>query len=127
MPNKSKPHKKNRTGIVRTSRDIFNRTHSVKDLLGRVTPVLTPIAKQRIQQKNWREWLDEHLDPALAERLTGVVEREGSLVIFTESAGWSTRVRYAIADIETQVRERNPAIKTITVRVMPRKSESREP
>ena len=127
MPNKSKPHKKNRTVIVRTSRDIFNRTHSVKDLLGRVTPVLTPIAKQRIQQKNWREWLDERLDPSLAERLTGVVERDDSLVIFTESAGWSTRVRYAIADIETQVRERNPAIKTITVRVMPRKSESREP
>jgi hypothetical protein len=124
MPNKSKPHKKNSTRIVRTSRDIFKRTDSVKELLARVTPVLTPIARQRIQQKTWREWLDQRLDQQLAERITGVVERDDSLVIFAESAGWSTRIRYAMADIETQVRERNPAIKTITVRVMPRKSES---
>ena len=120
MPNKSKPHKKHSAGIVRTSRDILNRTHSVKDLLGRVTPVLTPIAKQRIQQKNWREWLDERLGPQLAEHLTGVVERDDALVIFAESAGWATRVRYALADIEKDVRERNPAIATITVRVIPR-------
>jgi hypothetical protein len=129
MPNKSKPHKKNRMGIVRTGRDISNGTHSVKDLLGRVTNVLTPIAKQRIQQKSWREWLDQRLDKALAERVTGVVERDDSLVIFAESAGWSTRVRYALAELETQVRERNPAIKTITVRVMPKsvKPESESP
>ena len=106
--------------IVRTGRDISNATHSVKDLLGRVTTVLTPIAKQRIQQKSWREWLDQRLDKTLAERVTGVVERDDSLVIFAESAGWSTRVRYAIADLENEVRERNPAIKTIAVRVMPK-------
>jgi len=126
MPNKSKPHKKNSAGRVRTSRDILNRTHSVKDLLGRVTPILTPISRQRIQQKNWRQWLEERLDPSLAERITGVVERDGSLVIFAESAGWSTRVRYAIADFENAVRERNPAITTITVKVMPKDS-IREP
>jgi hypothetical protein len=120
MPNKSKPHKKNRSAIVRTSRDIFNRTHSVKDLLGRVTPTLTPIAKQRIQQKSWREWLDERLGAQLSVHITGVVERDDSLVIFAESAGWATRVRYALAEIEQEVRERQPKIATLTVRVMPK-------
>jgi len=120
MPNKSKSHKKNSTGIVRTSRDILDRSDSVKDLLSRVTPVLTPISKQRAQQRDWRIWLNERLGHALAERITGVVERDGSLVIFAESASWSTRVRYAIADIEKEVREKSPAIETIVVRVLPK-------
>jgi len=124
MPNKSKSHKRNSTGIVRTSRDILSRSDSVKDLLSRVTPVLTPISKQRTQQQNWRIWLSERLGDALAERITGVVERDGALVIFAESAGWSTRVRYAIADIEKEVREKNPRIETIVVRVMPKPGKS---
>jgi hypothetical protein len=120
MPNKSKPHKKNSTRIVRAGRDISKSTDSVKDLLARVTPILTPIAKQRIQQKDWRTWLDERLGPDLASHITGVVERDAALVIFAESAGWGTRVRYALADIETEIRERGPKISSITVRVMPR-------
>jgi hypothetical protein len=121
MPNKSKPHKKGRHLIVRTGRDISKPTRSVKDLLTRVTPVFTPISRQRIQQKGWREYLDQRLDQSLVEHVTGVVEREGALVIFAESAGWCTRVRYAIADIETEMRERQPNLGSITVRVMPKR------
>jgi Dna[CI] antecedent, DciA len=127
MPNKSKPHKKGSHLLVRTGRDISKPTHSVKDLLSRVTPVFTPISNQRIQQEGWREYLDQRLDRSLAKHVTGVVERDGSLVIFAESAGWCTRVRYAIADIEKEMREKQPNLSSITVRVMPSPSRQEFP
>lgn len=107
---------------MRTGRDFSKSTHSVKDLLTRATPVFTPISGQRIQQQGWREYLDQRLGHSLAEHVTGVVERDGSLVIFAESAAWCTRVRYAIADIEKEMRQKQPSLATIAVRVMPHES-----
>jgi hypothetical protein len=52
--------------------------------------------------------------------VTGVVEREQTLTVFAESAAWSARLRFAIADLETQIRERNPHIEKLVVKVMPR-------
>ena len=52
--------------------------------------------------------------------VTGVVERDGTLTIFAESAAWSARLRFAIADLEPQIRERNTHIEKLAVKVMPR-------
>jgi hypothetical protein len=120
MPNKSKSHKKVDPRNMCGGRDNSKRTDSVKDLLARVTPVLAPIAAQRTRQQNWREWLEKRLEQPLVQRITGVVERDGTLVIFTESAGWSVRVRYAVAELEREIRDAHPGIATIAVRVMPK-------
>jgi hypothetical protein len=56
----------------------------------------------------------------MAEKLTGVVEREGALVIFAESSAWSARLRYAVQEIEAQIRASAPGITEISVRVLPR-------
>jgi hypothetical protein len=120
MPNKSKSHKKGSPSNVCGRRDISKRTDSVKDLLARVTPVFAPIANQRARQQSLRDWLAQRLEKPLVDRITGVVEREGTLVIFTESAGWSVRVRYAVAEIEQDIRAAHPSIASISVRVMPK-------
>jgi hypothetical protein len=120
MPNKSKSHKKGSPRNMCGGRDNSKRTDSVKDLLARVTPVLAPIAAQRTRQKNWLEWLEKRLEQPLVQRITEVVEREGTLVIFAESAGWSVRVRYAVAELEREIRDAHPSIAAIAVRVMPR-------
>ena len=52
--------------------------------------------------------------------MRGVLEREGTLVIFAESAAWSARLRFALAELETQIRAENAAIHSVAVKVLPR-------
>ncbi len=93
---------------------------SVKDLLARTHPTLSRVAEQASLQSWWRTWLTEHLPAELATRLSGIVERDGTLVVFTESAAWSARLRYLIQEIEPQIKQARPEIQQISVRVMPR-------
>jgi len=76
--------------------------------------VLTSIREQRSRQVGWRDWLAQRLPEALLPHVTGVVERQGELVIFTASASWGVRIRYAMAELEPP-----PDIDRIQVRVMP--------
>jgi len=85
-----------------------------------VNPTLSRVTDQASRQAFWRGWLAEHLEPALARRLSGVVERDGALVLFAQSAVWSARLRYAVRDLELQIRATHPDITRITVRVLPK-------
>jgi hypothetical protein len=57
------------------------------------------------------------------------VERDGTLVIFAESAAWSARLKYALHELEPVIRASQPDIQQVSVRVMPKpaKPESRNP
>ena len=94
---------------------------SVKALLERLPGLaLTRIADQAGRQHHWRAWLEAHLPPQAFSHVSGVVERAGTLVVLTESAGWSARVRFAVAEVETALKEAHPAIREVVVKVMPK-------
>ncbi|HVO45075.1 MAG TPA: DciA family protein [Steroidobacteraceae bacterium] len=95
--------------------------HSVKDVLSRLTPTLTRVCAQAGRQDFWREWLAAHLPESLLPRLSGVVEREGILVVFAESAAWSARLRYAMQELEPRIRDASPQISGFAVRVLPQR------
>ena len=105
-----------RTGAALRS----TRVHSVKDLLGTSAPVLTRATDQAARALFWSGWLCRHLPTDLAAQVSGVVERRGTLVIFAASAAWSARLRYALLELEAQIRAAAPAITAIAVRVRPR-------
>jgi len=93
---------------------------SVKAVLARLSPTLTRVTDQAARQIAWREWLDAHLPEDLTVRLSGIVEREGTLVLFAESAAWAARLRYAVQEIEALLRAAHPSIGEIKIRVLPR-------
>ncbi len=97
----------------------LKRPDSVKEVLARLSPTLTRVTDQAARQQAWRAWLESHLPIALTARLTGIVEREGTLVLFAESAAWCARLRYAVQEIEAPLRAAHPAIGEIKVRVLP--------
>ncbi|HUO18262.1 MAG TPA: DciA family protein [Steroidobacteraceae bacterium] len=68
----------------------------------------------------WTPWLSSHLPQEVRARVTGVVEREGTLVIFAESAAWSARLRFAAQELEAQILAAAPGLKEVRVRVRPR-------
>jgi predicted nucleic acid-binding Zn ribbon protein len=94
---------------------------SVKTLLSRSShSALGRVAEHRQSQSDWRKWLGSKLPAELGTRMTGVVERDGNLVIFAESAAWSARLRFAIAELDAEIRSENPAIRGVAVKVLPR-------
>ncbi|HUN26100.1 MAG TPA: DciA family protein [Steroidobacteraceae bacterium] len=119
MPNKPRRYNRIRSASRRALPHRRVRADSVKELLGRPSAVLDSIADQAARQRVWRAWLDERLPADLRARVSGVVAREGELVIFAVSAGWSVRLRYALADLEAELRGVDRAIERIVVRVMP--------
>jgi hypothetical protein len=48
------------------------------------------------------------------------VERDNTLVIFAESAAWSARLRYVMQELEPEIKQAQPTIQQVSVRVMPR-------
>jgi hypothetical protein len=116
MPNKTRRDKRDNAPVRRRKR----RIDSVKDLLQGPQPALQRLQAQEQRQALWRGWLDEHLHEDARERVCGIVERAGTLVIFASSAAWAARVRFAMAEIEGQLRHAHPTIDKIAVRVLPR-------
>ena len=134
MPNKSRPDKHGvrkltvrspRTRSHLASRPGYSgpqpqRAHSVKDLLARAVPVLSKAADHSARQAFWRPWLEAHLPPGLPARISGITERDGNLVVFADSPAWSARLRYALQELTGEIRQVQPGVNEVSVRVMPR-------
>ena len=115
MPNKINRNKRDKRRMRRPERS----GDSVKDLLAGNNPALLRLREQEARQALWRAWLDVHLSAPARAHVSGIVERHDTLVIFTASAAWSARVRFAVAAIETALKREHPAITAVEVRVLP--------
>ncbi len=89
-------------------------------MLARSVPILSQAAGPTARQAFWPPWLEAHLPPGMAPWITAITQRDGNLVVFAASSAWSARLRYALQELDGQIREAQPDIKEITVRVMPR-------
>jgi len=116
MPNKIKRNKRHTTRL----RQPRPRADSVKDLLARAHPAIARLSDQTARQELWNRWLALHLPRDVAVHVSGVVERHDTLVIFTASAAWSARVRFAVAEIDVELKRSHPSIAAVAVRVLPK-------
>jgi hypothetical protein len=123
MPNKP-PRNKARTSHFRQKTRGRSRVgSSVKGLIaGSRSTLFARISAQKSAADAWRAWLEPRLPAELHSRISGLVERDGTLTVFTESAAWSARLRFALADVERDVKAKNPSLTSVIVRVMPRGS-----
>jgi hypothetical protein len=101
----------------------------VGDLLARaigrpsLAPTLARITaeskRQSSQQNFWRSWFTGRLPGDLADKVSSIVEQGGRLTITAGSAAWSTRLRYAVMELESAIRAEDTSITEIRVRVQP--------
>ncbi|MFO1426986.1 MAG: DciA family protein [Steroidobacteraceae bacterium] len=94
----------------------------VKDLLAKAGITSKGIAQFTDQQGLWMARLRERLPPELCAHITGTGFRAGELTVYAESAAWSARLRYALADQLEALRQAEPTIGRIAVRLRPRAS-----
>jgi len=98
----------------------FRSPDSVKAVLGRSTPTLTRVSEQATRQTFWKQCSRQHLPSELTPRLSGVVERDDTMVIFTESAAWSARLRYVMQGTAAPDQTGTAHNQQVSVRVMPK-------
>ncbi len=114
---RGKPPMRTRAGLKSKA---GHPVHSVKDLLKSPGFTLTRVSDQASRQQFWDHWLQHQLGGELYGRISGISEQEGKLTIFAESAAWSARLRFAVAELEGQIREVAGKVHSVSVRVLPR-------
>jgi hypothetical protein len=120
MPKKVRRDKRGSAAVSTGQRLAPRRPDSVNELLKRGVPALTRVTAHAARANFWNEWLSERLPAEIRTRISGVVERQGALVIFAESAAWSARLRYLIEELAPQIRAAAAGISEVVVRVRPR-------
>jgi hypothetical protein len=120
MPNRSRRDKRTRGGGADSARrQKQTPAQSAGAILARSGALLPGLTEQLALQKSWHEWLAARLPAPLPARLAGVVEREGCLTLLAASGAWAARLRYAVKDIEPEIRAHAPQLTAVRVRVMP--------
>jgi hypothetical protein len=120
MPKKVRRDKRSSSTVSSGAVGNPRRPHSVKDLLARRAPTLTRVTTQAARANFWNEWLSKRLPAEIRARISGVVERDDTLVIFAESAAWSARLRFSVQELEREIRTAAAGVTTVVVRVKPR-------
>ena len=82
---------------------------------------MTRVTRETAARQNfWNEWLAARVPAELQVRICGVSDRDGTLTVFAKSPAWSARLRYAILELEGDMRAADPTLRSIEVRVRPR-------
>jgi hypothetical protein len=129
MPKKP-PHDKKRSPDLRVGKSYVRRRagpagapRSLGDIINR-KGWLQGLAAAHVAQQDWLSWLQGQLPAELRAAAVNVIPKGRELVVMSRSAAWSTRLRYALAAIEKQIRERDPAISKVSVRIAPLEREA---
>jgi Dna[CI] antecedent, DciA len=127
MHKKSPPDKKTGARIARktgskaapgAARQTKN-PRSINDLLNN-RPGLRRITDAIPVQQSWADWLRATVASELAGHIVSAVPKNAELVVFADSAGWGTRLRYALIAMLPQIAARDAALSRITVRIQAR-------
>ena len=124
MPKKP-PHDKKRSpdlrgggAYVRRQSGLAAAPRSLADIISSKSLLKQLVSAQGAQQ-DWLSWLQAQLPEELRAAAVNVIPKDRELVVMSGSAAWSTRLRYALAALEPQIRLRDPMIAKVSVRIAP--------
>jgi len=92
---------------------------NVKDLLESSGISGKKLRQYTDKKTYWSDVLRQILEPALFGHITNIVERVGTLTLYTSSSAWSARLRFAVAECAARLPLQSRAIQQILVRVKP--------
>jgi hypothetical protein len=95
---------------------VRHNPESITQLLD-ARPTLRRLASALPLQQSWADWLASVVPAELSLHIVSVVPKDGELVVFADSAVWGTRLRYALASVQTQITARDPSVRHIRLRV----------
>jgi hypothetical protein len=84
-------------------------------------PIVQRITKEAQAAEQLRAQLLARLPAELAPHVSGVSEKAGMVVVWAESAAWSARLRFAVAELAAELSAAHPRLGALAVRVRPRR------
>jgi hypothetical protein len=69
------------------------------------------------QARSWADWLRAALPLELAAHVLSALPKAPQLIVFADTAGWATRLRYALAALQGSIQERDATLTRTSVRV----------
>lgn len=118
-------HKSGRRGLPKGLRE-GEKPKSINEILFN-RPGLSRLVDSIPAQQSWAEWLRGAVAAELAGHIVSAVPKNAELVVFADSAAWGTRLRYALAAMQSDIAARDSAIAHTTVRVQMRAASSAPP
>lgn len=90
----------------------------IKDLLSR-SGLAQAANTFKGQQRDWRDFFAEKLEPRLLEAIVHYVERDDTLTLHASSASWAARLRFALPDLTDEAKAFRPTVKKFVVKIQP--------
>jgi hypothetical protein len=88
----------------------------INELLTNRSGLVRITARLPVQQ-SWADWLRAAVAAELAGHIVSAVPRRAELVVFADSAAWGSRLRFALAGMQSDISARDSAISHTSVRV----------
>jgi hypothetical protein len=89
----------------------------VKDLLAK-SGLLSKVSAQLVDSdQQWREFFRKRLPEDMAGQIDTLVEEAGTLTVFASSAAWSARLKYALLELEPEMKRESARLKRCVVKV----------
>jgi hypothetical protein len=117
MPKPPGRHKKFPSSMSNRSANSGRKPFIVKDLLAK-SGLLSKASAQLVDSnQQWRDFFRNRLPKGLPEQIDTLVEDAGTLTVFASSAAWSARLRYALLELEPEMKRESPRLKRCVVKV----------
>ncbi len=95
---------------------------TVGDLISARLPTLAESALASAGTSEWQVAVLRALGPELANKVNRCSLDSGKITVIAESSAWAARMRFALAEVETTLRELVPGYRELAVRVRPARS-----
>jgi predicted nucleic acid-binding Zn ribbon protein len=93
----------------------------LSELLGQANPTLERLREGAKAAERTVDAVRQSLPAEVAEHVWGASTEDGTLTVLVDSAGWATRVRYAVPELKRGVGDRlGERVLKVNVRVRPR-------
>ena len=91
------------------------------DLISARLPALAQRALLLSDESEWHVAVMKALGPDLAIKVNRCTLESGRITVIAESSAWAARMRFALAEVESQLLAMTPGVHALTVRVRPRR------
>ncbi len=85
-------------------------------------PALAERARLAPESSEWQVAVMSALGPGLANKVNRCTLDSGRITVIAESSAWAARMRFALAEIEAELRRITPGFRELTIRVRPRRA-----
>ena len=93
---------------------------TARDLISARLPALLQRALSAPEESVWQVAVMKALGPDLANKVNRCSLDSGRLTVVAESSAWAARMRFKLAEAESELRAATPGYRELIVRVRPR-------